>query len=249
MTHRYWKTAGFMLLAVGCASQARSTQVPKTGVEVIRAMHDRYGSTWYSTVSFTEVADQRTAEGVSKSETWYEEAKLPGRLRIDVGVPATDRKSARRTVLYVNDIRYIKDPGQPLGRDRQLNILLVLGFDVYKQPVERSVAELTAQGFDMSRVHQDVWRGRRVYVVGAEKGDKTSKQFWVDADRLVFVRLLDPAGGTEALFDDYRPVAGGWIAAEVTLSSKGVVRLHELYSNIEANVTVPDTWFDPKQLQ
>jgi hypothetical protein len=224
------------------------------GVDVLRAMHARYASTWYNTLSFTETATQRADTGAARTEKWYEEAKLPGRLRIDGGVPASDTVTPHRTILCANDSFYIKTPGHPLQAVAGRNLLLVLGFDVYKQPVERSVAQLTEEGFDLSRVHDDKWRGRPVIVVGALPGDTTSKQFWVDTQRMLFVRLIDTShtllgASTEALFDDYRPLGKGWIAAEVTVSGNGVVHLHETYADMRANVDLPDSWFEPATLR
>ena len=56
--------------------------------------------------------------------------------------------------------------------------------------------------------------GQPVCVVGAAKGDLKSKQFWVDKNRLLFVRLFEPTQSDpnkfqEIRFDDYREVAGG----------------------------------------
>jgi len=224
------------------------------GVAIIRRMHDRYAATWYRSLSFTERAELRGADGKLTTATWWEEGTLPGRLRIDVGFPASDTVHARRIILYANDSLYLKDPGQPIKRSKSLNLLLILGFDIYRQPVERTVAELTGEGFDLSRVHEGTWHGRPVDVVGAAAGDTTSKQFWVDRERDVFVRMLEPiataGGGTsDAWFDQYRPLAGGWIATEVGVEDHGIMRLHEIYSDIKANVTLPDAWFDPAKLR
>ena len=224
-------------------ADVRFARVPaRAGVAVIQTMHDRYASSWYSSLSFTEVADQTSTDGKKTSETWWEEGKLPGRLRIDVGTTPTDTQKQRRIVVFANDSAYVKAPGSELRRAPRLNLLLVLGFDVYRQPVDRTVAELTAEGFDLSRARMDTWKGRPVTIVGTE-----GKQFWIDTERQVFVRLID--GDTEAWFDDYRPLAGGWIAAEVGLTDKGVMRLHEVYSNIKANVALPDAMFDPSTLR
>jgi dienelactone hydrolase len=226
---------------------------PGDGAGVLRAMHDRYASSWYNTMSFTEIAEQRSDTGAATSEKWYEEGKLPGRLRIDVGVPATDTVTPHRTIICANDSFYIKSPGHPLVVRAGRNLLLVLGFDVYKQSVERSVSALTAEGFDLSRVHNDTWQGKPVMVVGAAAGDTTSKQFWVDTERMLFVRLLDTShtllgASTEARFDDYRKLGGGWIAADVHVSGNGIVHLREIYSDMRANVALPDSWFEPGTL-
>ena len=235
------------------AATAPGASSPHDGAAVLRAMHDRYASSWYNTMSFTEIAEQRSDTGRTTSEKWYEEGKLPGRLRIDVGVPATDTTTPHRIIICANDSFYIKSPGHPVVARAGRNLLLVLGFDVYKQPVERSVAALTAEGFDLSRVHEDTWNGRPVIVVGAAAGDTTSKQFWVDTERMLFVRLLDTShtllgASTEARFDDYRRLGGGWIAAAVQVSGNGVVHLREIYSDMKANVRLPDSWFEPARL-
>jgi cyclase len=47
-------------------------------------------------------------------------------------------------------------------------------------------------GFDLATVHDDSWEGRPVYVVGARAGDLRTRQFWVDKERLVFVRRAAP---------------------------------------------------------
>lgn len=238
------------------ASSAAATHTGSLtdGAAVLRAMHDKYVSTWYNTLSFTEVAEQRDAKGALTSEKWYEEAKLPGRLRIDVGVPATDTMTPHRIIVYANDSLYIKIPGRPFDARASRNLLLVLGFDVYKQPVERSIAQLTAEGFDLNRVHEDTWHGAPVIVVGAAAGDTTSRQFWIDKQRMLFVRLLDTShtllgASTEALFDDYRRLGGGWISAEVTVRGNGIVHLHEIYSDMKADVELPDAWFEPGTLR
>jgi CubicO group peptidase (beta-lactamase class C family) len=219
------------------------TRVPTpAGVAVIQKMHDRYASTWYSSLSFTELAEQRSADGKMTSETWWEEGKIPGKLRIDVGTTPTDTVKQRRIVVFANDTAYVKAPGQALRSVARLNLLLVLGFDIYRQPVDRTVAELTAEGFDLSKVRLDAWHGRPVTVIG-EHG----KEFWIDTERQVFVRLLDST--RDAWFDDYRPLAGGWIAAEVGVTDNGVMTLHEVYSNIKANVALPDAMFDPSRLR
>ena len=55
---------------------------------------------------------------------------------------------------------------------------------------------------------------------GWEKGDLKSKQFWVEKNRLLFVRLFEPIQGDvskfqDIRFEDYREMAGGWVAARV----------------------------------
>ena len=44
----------------------------------------------------------------------------------------------------------------------------------------------------MTQIHEEKWEGQDVYVVGAAKGDLKSKQFWIEKNRLLFVRLIEP---------------------------------------------------------
>jgi hypothetical protein len=129
---------------------------------------------------------------------------------------------------------------------------MILGFDVYGQPVERTVSVLREEGFDLSKMREDTWQGRRVYVVGADAGDSTSKQFWVDAERLLFVRMMEPAGGDkgtlEVRFDDYHPYGGGWVATTVTAMNGGKLVQSEKYTDVKVNVPIPDNRFDPNTL-
>lgn len=212
---------------------------PTTGRELITAMHERYAGKWYRTLSFV----QTTTLANGDTETWYEAASLPGRLRIDFG-PAT----ARTTLLFAGDSIYQFHDRALAGAQPFVHPLMVLGFDVYAQPVERTVAQLTSLGFDLGALHTARWRGRPVYVVGAPPGDTLGRQFWVDQERLVFVRMIERSRRDSTVrivteFNDYRPLGAGWIAAEVRATVNGKVVQLEQYHDIKADPPLPtDLW-------
>src|SRR5262249_33280320 len=145
------------------------------GVSVVQKMHDRYASTWYSSLSFTELAEQRGEDGKMTKDTWWEEGRLPGKLRIDIGTTATDTVKPHRTDVYVKDTAYVKAPGQSVRRVARRNMLLILGFDIYRQPVDRTIAQITAEGFDLTHVGTDTWHNRPVTTIGTG-----NKQIWID---------------------------------------------------------------------
>ncbi|NIN72998.1 MAG: hypothetical protein GTO46_13935 [Gemmatimonadetes bacterium] len=75
---------------------------------------------------------------------------------------------------------------------------------MYVQPVEETIATLQGVGLDLSLVvREDEWQGRAAYVVGDE-----NRQFWIDKEDLLFLRLLlkNPNTGAEReiLFDGQR---------------------------------------------
>ncbi len=131
-------------------------------------------------------------------------------------------------------------------------MLLVLGFDVYHQPPETTIAQVKQEGFDVSKFHEETWQGEPVYVVGADKGDLKSKQFWIEQKRLLFVRLLepdrrDPTKTADTRFVDYRKPSLGWVAAGVELYVDGKEVFSEEYSDIVANPKLNPAIFDPAQ--
>lgn len=229
-------------LALVCIGWS-ATRAPDTGEAVIRAMHDRYAAHWYHTLTFTQATTRRLANDSMVHETWYEKADVPGKLRIDI-----EPQTQARTIIFADDSIFVLQHDSVVRRLPGRNPLLILGFDVYRQPVERTIAELHDEGFDLGPVHDDTWHGRPVYVVGAKAGDLHSHQFWVDKERLVFVRMLVPSRADstktdETLFDDYRPLGAGWIAARVEAYVAGKLVQREEYSEIKADAVLgPETF-------
>jgi hypothetical protein len=135
-----------------------------------------------------------------------------------------------------------------------VHILLVLGFDVYRQKAETTIDQVKKQTFDVSKMHEDTWEGQPVYVVGADQGDLKSKQFWVEKERLLFVRLIqpnerEPARINDTRFTDYRQLSVGFVAARVEFYLDGKNVFSEIYSNIKVNAKLDPALFDPKQFK
>lgn len=222
-------------------------QTVRNGEDLVRAMHDRYSSSWYRNVTFVQKSTTYKADGSSSAETWFEACSLPGKLRIDIG-PASDGKGY---VFADGNVSVVKD-NKVVATRKSINILLVLGFDVYAQAPETTIQVVKGEGYDLSKLHEDLWEGKPAYVVGADKGDLKSKQFWIAKDTLLFVRVIEPAQGDPTKLDDirfihYQPLAGAWIAAGVEVYSEGQKVFTEDYSDIRANVDLAPGTFDPEK--
>ena len=210
-------------------------------------MHDRYASTWYRTLTFSQTTTITLPDGKSLAQQWLEAGKLPGRLRID-----TDTAN-HGGVIYARDSVYQFANGKLQAARADMNDLLILGFDVYTMPVDRTVAIVRSRGIDLSKVSRGAFNGRPVFIVGATDGDTTAKQFWVDADRLLFVRLLETVNtnaGPRRLdyrFLNYVAHGDAWVAEEVVGLRDGKPSLHEVYANVRVNVPLEDATFDPAQ--
>jgi hypothetical protein len=224
-----------------------NAQEIRNGDAVLRAMHDRYKTSWYDTLTFTQKSTTYNADGTTKVETWHEAALLPGKLRIDIGPPS----EGNGYVMVDGTLTIVKD-GKVTGTQPRVNMLLVLGFDVYRQDPQTTIDVVKAQGYDLTKLREDTWEGHPVYVVGADKGDLQSRQFWVEEDTLLFVREMEPSRSDpktvdDIRFTDYRKLAGSWVAARVEVHAGNQMVFSEEYSDIQANVKLEPAVFDPSR--
>ncbi len=243
---RIWPTLFLLTLALGYA-RSSSAQEIHDGAAVLRAMHDRYKTSWYDTLTFTQKSTTYNPDGTTKVETWYEAALLPGKLRIDIGPPS----NGNGYVLSDGNVTILKD-GKVTGSRPLVNMLLVLGFDVYRQDPQITADAVKGQGYDLTKLRDDTWEGHPVYVVGADKGDLQSRQFWVEKDTLLFVREMEPARDDpkkvhDIRFTDYRKLGGAWVAARVEVHADDKLIFSEDYSDIEANVKLDPAVYDPSK--
>ena len=213
---------------------------PHNGQELVRAMHDRYAGHWYHGATFV----QKTIHETGDVENWYEALTVPGRLRIDIA-PLDSGKA----IIFRSDSIYIIGADTVEQRAPLIHPLMVLGFDVYGESVDTTVARLQALKFDLTKLRADTWQGRPVYVVGADAGDSTTNQFWVDQDRLLFVRMIQrtrTGGVAESQFNKYQKLDGGWMAPEVVFYRDGKLVTTEQYGDIRARDDLPDALFLPE---
>ena len=76
-----------------------------------------------------------------------------------------------------------------------------------------------------------------------------AKQFWIERDRLLFVRMLQNTrrGHADIRFDDYAPAGHGWIAKRVEQIVNGKRTLLEEYTDVRTDVSLKPELFDPQQ--
>jgi len=236
-----------LILSALVESAPVQAQEIRNGEGVLVAMHNLYQNTWYRTLTFTQKSTTYNSDGTTKVETWYEAALLPGKLRIDFGAPS-DGNGA----IFRDGMLTLFKAGKVSGSRADVNILLVLGFDVYRQAPETTIKVVKAEGYDLTKVREDVWQGHPAYVVGADKGDLTSKQFWVEKDTLLFVRVIEPSRNDPKELDDirfldYRKLEGAWLAARVEVEVGNKIVFTEEYSDIQGNPKLDPGTFDPVQ--
>jgi hypothetical protein len=245
----------FLIIStIGCVACSPSTPpqpaVPEpytSGEQLLEAMQNRYVARWYRTLTFVQETTTFAASGDSTEAVWYEALQLPSRLRIDF-----DPLDQRNGVIVRGDSQFVFQRGQITRRIGRTNELLLLGFDVYFLEPSTTAAWLRRLGFDLSRIRQDQWQGRQVYVVGASSAaDMASKQFWVEREHLLFVRLIQPGANgrmQDIRFLNYEPLGRTWIAPLVEIYEDGRLVMREEYRHMRVGVALDSTLFDPARL-
>ena len=217
-----------------------------TGRDVVRLMRERYDGKWFRSMSFLQKNTRYKVGGGEDYSQWMEYYVAPGKLRIDY-LPL----STRSGVLYVDNHVHAFNNGTRISNQPQIHPLLLLGYDVYTLPVETSLRQLDSIGIRLDLVREDVWEGQRVYVVGAPKGDSTSNQFWIDADRLVLRRLVQQRGRAgqtsieDTRFGKYVDMQSYPIATEILFIRDGKPFFKEDYTDVKLDIPIPPEIFDP----
>jgi len=220
----------------------------KSGNDLIAAMHKKYDGKWYKTLTFRQKTVDFKADGTSETNTWYEAMSVPGKLRIDM-----EPVEKWGGMLFADGHLYSYRDGKQDGTRAMIHPLLTLGFDVYAQPVETTIAQLKTLNIDMASIHQEKWQGQDVYVVGAKQGDMTVPQFWISKKDLLFVRLIQLGGRDkkvvrETQFNKYVKVkGGGWVSPEVIFIVDGKTVTTEEYTEIKTDIPLDAALWNPEK--
>ena len=222
------------------------SQKINNGNDVITAMYKKYdgGKKWYKYFSFTQDAIFYRNDSVIKTEVWHEVGSFPGYLAIKY-----DTKDSKNGVIFaVNKVYGIKD-GVAKEPRTFIHDLILVGFDVYFLKPEQSCHLLDSIGYNLKEIHEDVFEGRKVYVIGAQLGDDKTPQFYIDAERLYMSRIIYKKNNhvTDCVFDDYEKVNGNWVAKKVIFKNDGKLQLIEKYYDLKLPKELNADIFDPEK--
>ena len=238
----------YLLLFFVCCtvniSKAQTKEI-KNGRDVLSAMYEMHKETWYKNFSFKQLTTfYGQDEQVVRTQIWYEVMTLPGKLAIKF-----DEKQSNNGILFNEGTQYGFANGQLIQQMDRVHDLLVLGFDVYHQNPEVTAEQLINNNYDLTKMYKDEWQGRPVYVVGINEPDTTLPQFWIDAERMVFVRNFTVGRQNtiqEVQFNNYERLGNGWVAPEVIFKANGQIGLLEEYSEMKLPEKVNPRIFDPE---
>jgi hypothetical protein len=208
-------------------------------------MRQKYGGQWFKTLSFTQNNTLYSTRGGETNSQWRQRIAVPGKLRIDY-LPLTQRSG----VLFDGSRVHTFDNGRAIDAQPGVNPLLLITADLYVQPIERTRQLLDSLGFDLTKLRKDTWEGQPAHVLGAAAGDSTTSQFWVDAEKLVTVRVVQKEHRgtrdivTDVRFGKFMDFGGFPIATEVLQYRDGRLVFREQYVDVKVNDPIPDATFD-----
>ena len=234
---------GFTITLFICISMLTFSEKPvRTGEDVIALMKAKYADSFVRNLTFSQYVFEYKDDSVSNKTVWHEAYRSPNRLIIKF-----DNFNSGNGYVFRNDSIYIMGNNQIQDKLEYVHDLLVLGFDVYVQPVKLTIDKLTKKGYDISRFYETSLNGKAVYCVGASDDNDDSPRFFVDKERLVFIKMINNNHGRydEAIFDNYRMINGKYIATEVVFFKNRHPIMKEEYFDIAFPQKLKAKIFDP----
>lgn len=231
----------FLLCLLPLFACTESAEEILTGEDLVRAMHDRYEARWYEYLHIEQKVTFYNDGSVNREEVWNEYLHIPGNVR-SVTEPAEDGNFE----IFTRDSQFVVRENQLTYSRRVIHTLLLLGFDVYRQPPESTISRLKEAKIDLSRLYESTSEGRPVYVVGAVRGDELTNQFWVDKEHLTFVRekkLTDTGDRWDIVVGGYQQLGEGWIGTQISFTRNDELLVKEEYLKYAILDKGDPSWF------
>ncbi|MDX2197175.1 MAG: hypothetical protein NW207_12240 [Cytophagales bacterium] len=214
---------------------------------LISAMHKKYNGNFNANITFIQVNTYFLPDGKTHGTISYEAFHYPGKFRVDHGV-----KHSQDGFIVRNDTVYNFKSGSITQKAPDVYDLLMLTGDIYFLEPNESIIKIGNMGYDMVKFHEDVWNSKPVYVVGAEKGDLKSPQFWIDKEELYLVRNINFNKEENRLedqhFKEHAKVMKAWVEERVEVFVDGKLVKREHYAEVKADNNLNMDIFDPYKL-
>jgi len=212
--------------------------------DLLKEMHKRYNGKFYKHITFIQLNKIFRADTLSETSVWYEAFEYPGKLRVDYG-PSLGVNGH----IFLNDSVYYFKDGMLEKTEKKINETMLLSGDIFCLPIPEIMSKLTTLGYDTSKFREDKWKGKPAFVIGAAIGDDTTRQFWIDRQYLYLVRHITNDSGQvqEIHFSEHQAKGKFYIEDEVKIMEKGKTIKTERYAEVNPDIVLLPSIFDPKQ--
>lgn len=214
----------------------------QTGEQYVKSMYSKYKNDWYRTLSFTQETGVYRKDSLIRKNTWYEFARFPYELRIDV-----DSVNGGNKTFYLKDSTYRVRGGKIRNAAVDPNPFVFFLGGMYMLPYDSVLSHLKRNHYDLTLGDVTNWQGRKTFIIGDSNGkDSVRNQFWVDAEHLYIVRIRLNSGKNllDAHLSDHVKLKKGWSETQVKFYIDGELLQTEKYSDLKPDVELGDEVFD-----
>ena len=234
----------FVLLYASCTKIPSNNQTTiKSSADLITAMHKKYKGKWFKQFTFVQETYSIDENGKETDQSiWHEAIEYPKNFRIDYGP-----LSEGNTNIYGKDSVWSFREGKlKIVKYAPREFLLMKG-GLYHLTVEETLKQLEGYGYDCSKFRMDELNGRKVFVIGAQKDDLKSSQFWFDAEHFYVVRRINTRKTkvVDVIYSKHIFSNGGWVEQEVKFWVNQKYYQIEYYKKIDTQPNLKATVFDP----
>ncbi|MBS1526837.1 MAG: hypothetical protein JST19_14375 [Bacteroidetes bacterium] len=213
---------------------------------LLQKMYARYHGKWHSNLSFNQTTERYKNDSLVKSQIWYEHILYPDKLRIDF-----DSLKSGNGVLFRGDSTYVISKHKLARSLKGENELIFFLGGMYFVPFDQVLAHFKALNYDLSKFHEDIWKGKPVYVIGANNADEEVNQLWIDKEKLVAIRFIkyDASTKEEGTMEEQIALKGGWSETYCKFYINDKLLQVEKYHDIVAGGPVDKSLFEPSLIK
>lgn len=223
-------------------ASARTAGPPRNGLEVIGWMRYAHPSRRLRSLAFTVATTEYRSDSTLARSRVY--AALPGKMRVEL-LPSSMRTGSVRNRQRLA----VFERGRRVSTVSRVDLSMLLAYDVFAQAVDTTIMWLDSARVRLALVRRDELNGRDVWVVGANAGDTTSSQFWVDAELWRVLRVIQrepraPSEISDMRFVEYTELLDVPVPLRIEVYRSGrLAQQHEM-SDVTVNPAVPARAFD-----
>ncbi|MEJ7610567.1 MAG: hypothetical protein WKF88_05245 [Ferruginibacter sp.] len=232
-----------LLLLLPCfALTAFLPQKNITGEQILKKMYSRYSGNWYKNFTFTQTTENYRNDSPVKTATWYEAIVFPDYFRISFG----DIKDGN-AMLQIKDSVFNFRKGKMFRKSLKGQDHTFLLGGMYFIPFDSVKVRMEKEGYDISKAYESEWKGKKVYVLGANSAVEKTNQLWIEKDRLILVRFLKYEGANkeEAIFGDHKKFGKARSETSCSFFVNDKLIQTEKYNDCRVNTNVDMRLFDP----
>lgn len=214
----------------------------ETGYDVLNLMKKRYKSSYIENMTFSQHVKEYSNDSLTHKTIWHEAYSAPGNLIIKM-----DSFDGGSGYVFNGDTLFILNNNKVDLKIKELNILMILGFDVYSIPIKNTANKLKELGYNLEKVCETKLENRDVYCIGVDNELEEQNKFYIDKEHLYFIKYISYSenGVNEIRFADYEVIDGKQVAKTVLFYFNNELYMTEEYYDIEFPETINPDLFNP----